>query len=255
MLALDLEAVLPIAEIFVAPQGEGIYTGTMMMFIRTAGCSVGKPWTDKGIGREDNRERHNGLAIIPGNHEMCSLYDGRTFCCDTDYKVKDKYTVKNIAEHIMLDPVGVHHVCLTGGEPLLHAAKLLHLIKAVPKVKFHLETSGTVSLENDDVQMFISELIASGGHITTSPKLGYLDEDYSPIVDEVKLLVDEDFDIGRIPTVAKERAIQGLLAVYLQPVNGINDINYDNVKRCLSLQLQYPWLRLSIQGHKIWQTR
>ncbi len=32
----------PLAERFKAPQGEGLFTGTPMAFVRLVGCSVGK---------------------------------------------------------------------------------------------------------------------------------------------------------------------------------------------------------------------
>ena len=74
----------PISEIFTSPQGEGVYAGAMMTFIRLAGCTVGKPFPkEKYQSRKDPIEgAHNipGLAVYT---EKCTLYDGREFACDT----------------------------------------------------------------------------------------------------------------------------------------------------------------------------
>lgn len=246
---------VPIAEHFIAPQGEGIHTGTLMLFIRLAGCSVGKPWTAAGKAKEQTRS--NAVFTVLPNHEMCTLFDGRTFCCDTDYKVKEQKTIKELVELIATSKM--RHVCITGGEPLLHADKIVHLIAACGSshlgITFHLETSGTISLDKDVVQVCISELIASGGHITVSPKMNYLDKEYSDLADEAKILVDGDFDFDKLPPQLIFYGAMEKLKVYLQPINGINDVALDNLDKCLALQKDHPWLRLSLQAHKLWHTR
>src|SRR5271155_1867576 len=103
------EKLYPIAEIFTSPQGEGQYCGTMMTFIRLAGCSVGKPFPKDRYYREQDP--------LPIYTEMCTLYDGRTFECDTDYRVKERLEVSQILDRI---PAEVDHVCISGGEPFIH---------------------------------------------------------------------------------------------------------------------------------------
>ena len=107
-----------VAEKFKSIQGEGVYTGTPMAFIRFVGCSVGKricqhcdtdfertmPW--RGGGEFDDRD----LAFWFRDHQ---------------------------------------HVCLTGGEPfdqdlvpLIEVMKNSSVFEDHGKT-FHIETSGT----------------------------------------------------------------------------------------------------------------
>jgi organic radical activating enzyme len=247
-MADNQEAVtLPIVESFVAPQGEGLYTGTLMMFIRLAGCTVGKEWTYQ------TADKANRLGVFPevfGSNKCCTLYDGRTFCCDTDYEMAYKPTIDDLIKSILAS--GVHYVCITGGEPLMHAKALTSLTTApvLRFVEFHLETSGTVDTADPFVQRVLETTF-----VTVSPKLGYRDGGYTPIALEAKLLVDEDFDIDKIPPILRQRGESSRLLVYLQPVNGVHTINDANMKRCLDLQQKYPWLRISTQAHKLWNTR
>lgn len=68
----------PISEIFTSVQGEGVYSGVMMTFIRLAGCTVGKPYkeSEKLIGNNID-----GFKQLPVYTEKCTLYDGREFPC------------------------------------------------------------------------------------------------------------------------------------------------------------------------------
>src|SRR5579862_4361199 len=97
------DVVYPIAELFVSPQGEGRYTGTLMQFIRFGGCTVGKPFT----------ETERTAQQLPIYQEKCTIWDGRTFTCDTDYRVKEKKTVRELV--MWADSHDVGYVLLTGG--------------------------------------------------------------------------------------------------------------------------------------------
>src|SRR6185369_16374948 len=97
---------LPVAEVFTSIHGEGHWAGTLMTFIRLAGCTVGKPMA-KGL-----------LPILSTGAQstMCTTFDGRQFPCDTDYNMTGKWTVEELLMEI---PHNVRHVCITGGEPLM----------------------------------------------------------------------------------------------------------------------------------------
>ena len=105
----------PVAEIFDSIQGEGLFSGTAMTFIRLAGCHIG------------------------GKHGACTFADGRRFSCDTDYRARATLTVEAIVKKARH-----RHVCITGGEPLdHHLPPLLGALKAAEHV-IHLETSGSL---------------------------------------------------------------------------------------------------------------
>lgn len=218
------EAKYPIAEIFTSPQGEGVWTGTMMTFVRLAGCTVGKPQHGKG--------RYEFLSVYT---EQCTLYDGRTFPCDTDYRVKERLTVEEILAQV---PYDIKHVCISGGEPFMH--DLHPLITGLTRIhkQVHIETSGTIYKD-------YKSLYDPQPWITVSPKRGMLGEMIQQ-ADEIKLLVDENFDPMNVPIVVLSHH-----TIYIQPINGENTVNADNLRLCMGWQKEFPNWRISLQLHKV----
>lgn len=205
----------PIAEKFKAPQGEGLFTGTPMAFIRLVGCSVGK-----GI---------------------CTH-------CDTDF---DKtYPVNGgglfDADELKEWAGAYGHICITGGEPL--DRELWPLI-AVFQQQIHIETSGTKWVE------WLADHRNFGIHVTVSPKPGYRDDviqyadEIKVIIDG---LGDGEGwpTIENAVTWAKEGKL-----VYLQPRNSKFDIDHHNLQEVIELCDQHPTLRVSAQLHKFLRTR
>lgn len=243
-----------VAETFTSWQGEGLYTGTRMHFIRFSGCSVGKKLTDeereKFLALEDPSHQYKGTQL-PMYREKCTLYDGREFCCDTNFQTAKAMTVKEIMAEI---PDGVKHICLTGGEPLdRDLSELLDYIGEETDYKVHIETSGTVSMKKA-WPLFSPEFNNMGEEtdwvwLTVSPKKNVLPE-MVEMANEIKLLVDESFSLDKVPL-----TILGHELVWLQPVNYEWDVNQENVKRCLTILEQFPNWRLSMQMHKLWRVR
>lgn len=238
--------IYPISEIFTSPQGEGVYTGTLMTFIRLAGCTVGKPFPNEKHGKDPllvGTKLTDHFGILPIYVEMCTTYDGRQFPCDTDYRVKERLNVYQIAERI---GEGVKHVCLTGGEPLMHDITELIELLDEKDIKVHIETSGSIAPKS---HVWWSGFTITSPWITVSPKKGVLPEVVDR-ADEIKLLVDEQFDLAVVP-----QFILNHDCIFIQPINFEHTVNTDNLKRCLELQKQHPHLRLSTQMHKIWNVR
>lgn len=222
----------PIAETFVSLQGEGLYAGTPMLFIRFAGCTVGKPYP-----------RHQvplGLKVF---QEQCHDWDGKGFPCDTNYKMAFKHSAEDIQDLIHVQSVG--HVCFTGGEPLMHNIKPLLDICVTEKKMAHIETSGTIQL--NDIRPWI----------TVSPKQGYLPS-MMMRANEIKILVGSKFDVDQFSDkfdYLEEGAKVDHPVVWLSPINDEETINWANVEKCKQLVLLNPWLRMSMQLHKILKIR
>jgi 7-carboxy-7-deazaguanine synthase len=224
----------PVSEYFVSPQGEGIWSGTAMLFLRLAGCTVGKPY---------NREKYKDLPVYT---EQCTLYDGRKFPCDTDYRVKDRMTIEQI---LAIIPDNIERVLITGGEPLMHKdlnTLISYLFDKGKKV--HIETSGTID------KYLISDI-----WISVSPKFNcYLS--MLRRANEIKILVDKDFDVHKRIDTLEDGIIKAIslfdiakkTPTFLQPVNFENEVNADNLQRCFDIQQEYGSIfRLSPQGHKL----
>jgi 7-carboxy-7-deazaguanine synthase len=239
----------PVAEVFTSPQGEGCYAGQMQTFIRLAGCTVGKPYTKEkymNMGVDISSEVGGGSATylpLPIYTEKCTLYDGREFACDTDYRKHESHTAEELMQMI---PAGVDHVCITGGEPLMHnLSPLITYMHGIGRI-VHIETSGTI---------FDSCILPEDIWVTVSPKLGVLASMLGR-ANEIKILVDKDFDLERpIPIDRKSVVYLTSLAfqkpVFLQPVNGEHTVSAENLRLCRKWQDKYPAFRVSVQLHKV----
>lgn len=234
-----------IAEKFKSLQGEGVYAGTPMAFIRFVGCTVGKkicqhcdtifektlPWQGGGEFNEDE------LWAWVNNYQ---------------------------------------HVCLTGGEPLDQDLTPLLTAFAGSGVMFHVETSGTKSAE---LSNFCSDVRGTNGitkWICVSPKPGF-QEGCVLAADEVKVIVPGlGTSESLLALAAKEHAKSGSghdsalresfrwpdvhdalrwaaagKIVFLQPRNGVTEVDKHNLMIVQDLLKDYPQLRLSVQMHKI----
>jgi 7-carboxy-7-deazaguanine synthase len=207
----------PIAERFKSIQGEGLYTGTPMAFIRFVGCSVGK--------------------------NVCSA-------CDTDFE--QVYSQKGgglYDEQELVDwALPYSHVCFTGGEPL---DRILHpIISAIHKAKLycHIETSGTVH------PSWLRDVPYDW--ITVSPKPGYL-LSMIERADEIKLILGGLGSGEGWPTLedAISWASERRKLVYIQPRNFKDSISPVNLQAAAEAVNAFPNLRLSAQLHKFLEVR
>ena len=112
---------LNVSEIFPSIQGEGIYLGRPMFFVRLAGCNL-----------------------------RCSY-------CDTKYHSEGAFKINDGALETQIKTQNITDICFTGGEPLLQWKELSAVIDGLDmKYGIHLETNGTIPLELEDVQRFDS---------------------------------------------------------------------------------------------------
>lgn len=249
---------IPIAEIFTSVQGEGDQSGIRMTFFRLAGCTVGKRYPREHYGHisQDVQERdskgnlkleHGGpsnpFVQYPSYVNQCTAFDGRHFPCDTDYGRKETLSIAQLLSRI---PEGVKWVSITGGEPLMYMDKVIALCKALRNNsnKVHLETSGTIHLQDDLLDTSLC-------YIACSPKANYLPT-MVKMANEIRLMVDKDFNIDEA-----KRVIQGCKGhVFLSPLSRQDDImkiDRESMAMCLKLQAMpaFSHTRISIQAHKI----
>lgn len=237
-----IEDLIPIAETFTSVQGEGLQVGMRMTFFRLAGCTVGKRYPREHYGERKN-DLPTSFTMYPSYVNQCTAFDGRHFPCDTNYNLAEKVSIDDLIKRI---PEGVKWVSITGGEPLMHMDKVITLMKALHKLDYcvHIETSGTITIEDD---VFHSEKT----FIAISPKANYLPA-YLFMADEIRLMVDVDFDIA-----AAEKCIEAYTGqVFLCPLSYVDDvtkISRGSMAKCLEL-IEMPAFdnaRISIQIHKL----
>ena len=226
----------PIAEIFHSVQGEGFWTGTPMMFVRLAGCNVGR-YDSAEDSTPFSLDKEAFKLFKEKHHSICTTFDGQRFLCDTDYHTSEKLTPEEIASQLNKEL----HVCITGGEPLLY--DLNPLVQAFPVgVMIHVESSGTKPWKELDDE-------THPVWITCCPKEGF-NHSFLDFVDEIKLLVGPNFKESEMAPF--ENFTNDL---YLQPINGVHDVWQENLNYCLALLERHPAWKLSAQLHKYLEVR
>jgi len=150
---------LPVSEIFLSVQGEGLHSGTPSVFLRTYFCNLTCTWCDTKYTWLKQNESKAGM----------------------DYNFM---TVGEALERIM--SYGCRHLVLTGGEPLLHQEALAPLLSSLDRVDFYIEveTNGTIAPS--------AEVIGSVGCFNVSPKTSnsLVDESVRVRGDALKALVE-----------------------------------------------------------------
>ncbi|GAB4262593.1 MAG: radical SAM protein [Thermoleophilia bacterium] len=143
-----------VLEIFASLQGEGVWAGTPMTFVRLAGCNAAAA----------------GLECVRW--------------CDTkrswDAEAGEELTAAEVAARVHLP-----RVCVTGGEPLLQANGLAELVALLHArdVQVHLETNGTLPLPPGETPDWV----------TVSPKPpAFALAPGLRRIDEIKVVVDAD---------------------------------------------------------------
>lgn len=231
----------PIAEVFYSIQGEGGNSGIPMIFLRFAGCTVGKPYTLQ-------QRTEQGLAIFQNE---CTIYDGRKFPCDTNYTLSENLTESEIVDR--LEKIGgkCAWVSITGGEPLMHDIESLLRTLRLRKYKLHIDTSGTIPLDSKT-----KNVLSHFSYIVVSPKYPFVDG-YVNYASEFRFLVDEKFEWESIPQAIRDIAYakQSYTTIWLSPVNFLGSIDKKNVDRCVALAMKHPHVRVSTQIHKIFGVR
>jgi 7-carboxy-7-deazaguanine synthase len=228
----------PISEIFTSWQGEGAWSGTRMTFIRFAGCNVGKPIPTTLA----NSDYYGNLPIW---QEECTTWDGRKFLCDTDFRVKERLTAKEILAQV---PKNVEHIVFTGGEPLLHIDAINYIIDLWEermgqhiRNDVHIETSGTKNYWR------------KGVWLTVSPKANFLPQMIQR-ANEIKFLVDIDFDEKKAEEIAALDT-DGDTIIWLSSINSVDFLNKPNMDKCKEIAERHPTWRITQQSHKIWGVR
>lgn len=200
-----------VLEIFHSLQGEGVWAGTPMTFVRFAGCNA--PLV--------------GLDCV----DWCDTSSSWDPEAGEDLSVAD--VLGRVGEG------GLLRACLTGGEPLLQGeefAELVLLLQLEGRV-VHVETNGTLAMPG----------VVLPDWVTVSPKPPEygVAEGLHGAVDELKFVVDAGFRVGVAETLA---AAHPTAAVCLQPEYSAFETN---VGAAIEAVMTHPTWRLSLQIHRL----
>lgn len=110
---------LPVSEIFLSVQGEGIHAGTPSVFLRTYFCNLTCTWCDSKYTWQNQDKSTDGV----------------------DYR---GMKARDVLDRVLA--FNCKHLVLTGGEPLLHQRLLPMILSRLKKEGLYveLETNGTI---------------------------------------------------------------------------------------------------------------
>lgn len=210
-------AVIPISEIFVGVQGEGLHR-TPAVFVRVFGCNLRCGFTL----REDGKSVcDTPYAVIEGDRTSLSPED----------------LVKAIKVH------DIPHVIFTGGEPLLYQDALESVMLMLPlNYLIEVETNGTI------VPSMLSKQLVDTFNISvklksSNQKKGYDDrrinrlalKEFPSKKSIFKFVVSKENDIEEIKDIA---LLNKSIPVYLMPMGHTRKILLNNIRTTIELCLK-----------------
>jgi 7-carboxy-7-deazaguanine synthase len=115
-----IENELPVSEIFLSVQGEGVHVGTPSVFLRTYFCNLTCSWCDSKYTWQNQDKATVGV----------------------EYR---SMTAKDVLDRVL--SLNCKHIVVTGGEPLLQQRFLPVILSRLKKEGFYveIETNGTIT--------------------------------------------------------------------------------------------------------------
>lgn len=185
---------MKINEIFHSIQGEGVYSGIPMVFVRLSGCNLRCNW------------------------------------CDTKYAYSEgeEFSIEEIVEQIQKFPI--KKVCITGGEPMLQEDTPA-LIKKLIELDYsiYLETNGSISLEqlqqSEGIKISIDIKCPSSGE---NNKMDYSNLELLRAGDQLKFIIADEVDYNYAKEIVAKCSSTRPFEVIFTPVTWPDDTNDDN---------------------------
>ncbi len=210
-----------VVEKFVSIDGEGPMAGELAVFIRFEGCNLRCSW------------------------------------CDTDYSWKstdcEDLSIDEICEYIK--QTGVHHVTLTGGEPLLHQDidQLLERLSISQDLLIHIETNGSVAISEfkrkyaENIRYIVDYKLPASG-MTNNMDIENLESVTSD--DVYKFVIASQLDLEKTYEIVREYNLGSRCKVFLSPV--MEHINPQEIVEFMK-DKRLEGVKLQLQLHKfIW---
>ncbi|RDU24289.1 putative 7-carboxy-7-deazaguanine synthase QueE [Anaerosacchariphilus polymeriproducens] len=209
-----------IAERFVSINGEGIFAGQLAVFVRFKGCNLHCSYCD----------------TLWANQKDCGT---------------EELTREEIADYIK--STGIHHVTLTGGEPLLqnNIIQLIESLLEVSNVKIEIETNGSIDLLPIKQRFNERVTLTMDYKLPSSRMEQYMKiENLSSLQKEdvVKFVVSTIADLEHAKQVIYQNRLLEKTNVYISPVYG--KIQLEDIVEWMKMN-QLNKATLQMQLHKI----
>lgn len=212
---------LNVSEIFHTVQGEGVYTGANVVFIRLSGCNL------------------------------------RCKYCDSQYHWKGKImTTKHIAKEVR--KYNSYSVVITGGEPLLQQVGIYSLCQELADKHIMVETNGTIvplkSLRKTIRHWAVSSKLASSGN-DIDKRLNYdALEKFKELGSAFKFVISNKEDIKEVKKLQDQIKIESQ-QIYLMKEGSTAEKQYEGlqefIKECISNGYNFsPRLHIMIWDNK-----
>jgi 7-carboxy-7-deazaguanine synthase len=174
---------MKINEIFYSIQGEGVYMGLPMVFIRVTGCNLRCNWCDTKYAYDSGQE----MAI--------------------------EEIINRLLEY------HTRNVCLTGGEPLAQDETYPIMTKLVEKgYTIYLETNGSINLRNlphiDNIKISMDVKCPSSGE---ENKMDFSNFELLRPGDQVKFIIADQRDYEYAKGIINEHFLQSPCEIILTP--------------------------------------
>lgn len=196
---------MKINEIFYSIQGEGIYMGLPMVFIRVTGCNLRCSW------------------------------------CDTKYAYSEgqELSINQIIDRLKTYPT--KHICLTGGEPMAqdNISGLINQLSS-RDYKIYLETNGSISLaelpKSDNIKISIDIKCPSSKE---SQKMDFTNLELLDEGDQLKFIITDQEDFEYAKEVIRKYPISEKCSIVFTPC----DPEYwETSKEGVTLQKLAEWV-------------
>ena len=208
-----------INQVFISPQGEGVKTGVMSIFVRFAGCNF--------------------------------AFDGHPCVwCDTAYSQGSKgieYTVEKLVEKIdnLGQQYGTNEVVLTGGEPLYqNIDDFLRRIRWLYKIT--IQTNGSILVKHPWCYAMDIKCPSSGNDkYNRYDNFNLLEKD-----DQVKFVIANRVDYDFAKSIIRQNELRGrdFVTLFQSAWKTMKDETLINWMKKDAL----GWVRLSTQCQKVW---
>jgi organic radical activating enzyme len=231
---------------FVSFQGEGTEVGRRHLFIRFSGCNLRCRYCDtpSSLEREAEYRIHSADGLIRGTNPI------------------DKNTILNCFAELRAQAGALDGVALTGGEPLLQAEFIAHLLEddSIPRPRL-LETAGVLPDKLAVVLPFV-EIVSMDIKLPSNSGEPHFWAEHESFLEQcrdrvyVKILVDDGTsasDLDRAAQMIRRTAPE--VPVFLQPITGADgrvEAGWERLEESFSILRNYVSdVRVLPQTHKM----